>query len=63
MVKILFGNCLEGHKPVINSSTKVLDVSCGFWDILMPFLVAGCDCYGVEISEEMAKLAEPEKIS
>ena len=58
MVKILFGNYLEGQKPLINSSTKVLDVGCGFGNNLMPFLVAGCDCYGVEISEEMAALAE-----
>lgn len=58
MVKVLFGNYLNGKKPTVNESTKILDVGCGFGNNLLPFLVMGAECYGVEISQEMANLAE-----
>lgn len=58
MVKVLFGDYLRGVKPNFNSDTKVLDVGCGFGNNLLPFLVKGCKCYGIEISEEIAKLTQ-----
>ena len=57
MVKVLFGDYLKGEKPILDSNTKVLDVGCGFGNNLLPFLAIGCQCYGVEITDEMAKLA------
>ena len=57
MAKVLFGDYLRGEKPTLNSTTKVLEVGCGFGNNLLPFLVKGCKCYGVEITDEMAQLA------
>ena len=57
MVKVLFGGYLKGPKPKIGVGTKVLDIGCGFGNNLLPFLVKGCDCYGVEITDDMSKLA------
>jgi len=58
MVKILFGDYLKGAKPTLDKSTKVLDVGCGFGNNLLPFLLKGCQCSGVEITNEMAKIAQ-----
>jgi len=58
MVKVFFGNYLKGEKPTVNADTKVLDVGCGFGNNLLPFLVKGCKCKGIEITDEMAKLAQ-----
>lgn len=57
MLKLLFGDYLR-VKPIINAKTKVLDVGCGFGNNLMPFLVLGCPCFGVEISEEISLLTQ-----
>jgi len=58
MVKVLFGDYLSNGKLVFNNKTKVLDVGCGFGNNLMPFLVRGCECHGVEISDEICKLTK-----
>jgi SAM-dependent methyltransferase len=58
MVKVLFGGYLKGPKPTFDASTKVLDIGCGFGNNLLPFLVRGCDCYGVEITDDMSNLAQ-----
>lgn len=58
MVKVLFGGYLKGPKPMFDVSTKVLDIGCGFGNNLLPFLVRGCDCCGVEITDDMSGLAE-----
>ena len=57
MVKVLFGDYLKGEKPRIDTNTKVLDIGCGFGNNLLPFLVKGCKCSGVEITNEMATIA------
>jgi len=53
LVKIIFGNYLKNNIN-INSNFKVLDVGCGFGNNLKPFLEIGCQCYGTEITQEMA---------
>lgn len=57
MVKVLFGDYLE-KRPKISPDTKVLDVGCGFGNNLLPFLVLGCRCAGVEITQEIASLTQ-----
>lgn len=54
MLKVLFGDYLI-DKPSIDSNKKVLDIGCGFGNNLLPFLDSGCQCFGVEITEEMAR--------
>lgn len=55
MLKVLFGSYL--NRPVkIRPSFKVLDCGCGFGNNLLPFLDLGCECHGVEIEPEIAKL-------
>jgi|ETNmetMinimDraft_16_1059900.scaffolds.fasta_scaffold16287_3 ubiquinone/menaquinone biosynthesis C-methylase UbiE len=58
MVKVLFGEYLKGEKPTLDKDKKVLDVGCGFGNNLLPFLLKGCHCSGVEITNEMAKIAQ-----
>ena len=58
MVKVLFGEYLKGVKPTLDIGTKVLDVGCGFANNLLPFLLKGCHCSGLEITSEMAKIAQ-----
>jgi ubiquinone/menaquinone biosynthesis C-methylase UbiE len=58
MVKIIFGEYLKGEKPILDESKNVLDVGCGFGNNLLPFLLKNCQCSGVEISDEMAKIAQ-----
>jgi SAM-dependent methyltransferase len=58
MVKVLFGDYLKGSRPVFNSETKVLDIGCGLGNNLLPFLVNGCKCFGVEITDEIAQLSQ-----
>ena len=58
MVKVLFGDYLAGAKPELNENSKVLDVGCGFGNNLLPFLVRGCKCHGVEISDEICDLTK-----
>jgi ubiquinone/menaquinone biosynthesis C-methylase UbiE len=53
MVKIAFGDYLR-NKIIINPELKVLDVGCGFGNNLVPFLDIGCECYGTEVTPEMA---------
>lgn len=54
MVVTLFGNILR--TPLIfRKSMKVLDIGCGFGNHLRPFLDADCDCYGVEVSNEIVE--------
>ena len=53
MVKVAFGNYLNS-KIIINPGLKVLDVGCGFGNNLIPFIDAGCECYGTEVTSEMA---------
>lgn len=57
MLKLLFGDYLR-KRPDINSDIKVLDVGCGFGNNLMPFLALGCDCAGVEVTDEVASLTQ-----
>lgn len=55
MVKVLYGKYLK--RPFDpNKVGKVLDVGCGFGNNLMPFLIKGVDCAGVEISEEICSV-------
>jgi len=58
MVKVLFGDYLRNEKLAINSETKVLDIGCGFGNNLLPFLVKGCKCAGIEITDKIAQLTQ-----
>ena len=54
MVKIIFGNYLK-NKINISSKFRVLDVGCGFGNNLLPFLDIGCQCFGTEVTEMVAR--------
>ena len=54
MVKIIFGSYLK-NKININSKFRVLDVGCGFGNNLLPFLDIGCQCFGTEVTEMVAR--------
>jgi SAM-dependent methyltransferase len=54
MVKVLFGDYMS-YKVDMTKISNVLDVGCGFGNNLMPFIVRGMNCKGVEISEDIAK--------
>lgn len=58
MVKVLFGDYLKGAKPTLDANTNVLDIGCGFGNNLLPFLLKGCVCKGVEITDEIVDLAQ-----
>jgi ubiquinone/menaquinone biosynthesis C-methylase UbiE len=57
MLKLLFGSYLENQVRIENSN-RILDIGCGFGNNLLPFLKMGCECSGVEITGEIALLAE-----
>lgn len=57
MVKLLFGDYLF-NKVKIPDQAAVLDVGCGFGNNLLPFLDKGCSCFGVEITENICKIAK-----
>jgi SAM-dependent methyltransferase len=57
MVKLAFGSYLAKPLKVIDGM-RVLDVGCGFGNNLYPFLDKGCDCYGTEVTEATARLAQ-----
>ncbi len=54
LLKIVFGSYLKNRIP-LRADMRVLDVGCGFGNNLLPFLVKGYDCCGVEITEAMAQ--------
>jgi len=54
LLKIVFGSYLKNRIP-LREGIRVLDVGCGFGNNLLPFLVKGHDCCGVEITEAMAQ--------
>lgn len=52
---------LFGKKPFpinFGAECKVLDVGCGSGNNMLPFLDAGCQSYGVELSENIIELAK-----
>ncbi len=57
MVKTLFGSYLA-DRVKLESGMKVLDIGCGFGNNLLPFLNMGCDCYGVEVTSDIAELTQ-----
>lgn len=57
MLKVVFGSYAQ-HRPRPTPEWRVLDVGCGFGNNLAPFADLGCECHGVEISDEIAALAE-----
>ena len=58
LVRIFFGDFTEKVQSEVNGNMTVLDVGCGKGSNLRPFLEAGCECHGVEISTEIANHAE-----
>lgn len=54
MLKLVFGSYL-GHRVQLKPEMRVLDVGCGFGNNLLPFLVRGYHCCGVEVTEEMSR--------
>lgn len=57
MLKLAYGRYLE-NPMTIKEGMKVLDIGCGFGNNLLPFLESGCACYGTEVTEETAALAQ-----
>ena len=53
MLKVFFGSYLE-NKIEFRQDMNVLDVGCGFGNNLIPFLDIGLNCYGTEVTAEMA---------
>jgi len=57
MLKLAFGSYLA--KPLtVSKGMTVLDVGCGFGNNLFPFLEKDCRCYGTEVTEATAELAQ-----
>jgi len=57
MLKSIFGSYSRNQiKP--KSSWRVLDVGCGFGNNLVPFADLGCECFGVEIDQDICELAQ-----
>ncbi len=54
LLKIVFGSYLKNRIP-LREGMRILDVGCGFGNNLLPFLIKGYDCCGVEITEDMAQ--------
>jgi SAM-dependent methyltransferase len=57
MLKVFYGDYLK-TKFEIKEKMKVLDIGCGFGQNLLPFLDKGCECYGVEVSEDICKITQ-----
>lgn len=59
MLKVLFGGTdylTKPYKP--KPDWRVLDVGCGFGNNLVPFADIGCECHGVDIHPEMARIVQ-----
>jgi SAM-dependent methyltransferase len=56
MIRVAFGDYLS-RRPHFDENSKVLDVGCGFAQNLLPFVVLGADCHGVEISESVVEVS------
>ena len=57
MVKIVFGSYLR-RRVTPGPGARILDVGCGFGNNLLPFLEKGMECHGVEVTAEIARLAQ-----
>ena len=53
MLKLVNGDYLNS-KINLTKSSKVLDIGCGFGNNLLPFILKGYECHGIEITKEMA---------
>ncbi len=53
MLKLVFGNYLK-DKITLPAGARILDVGCGFGNNLLPFLAKGYECFGTEITKQMA---------
>lgn len=53
LLKIVFGRYLK-NRISLQENMCILDVGCGFGNNLLPFLIRGYDCCGVEVTESMA---------
>ncbi|MBL4876836.1 MAG: class I SAM-dependent methyltransferase [Cohaesibacteraceae bacterium] len=58
MVKTLFGGSYLKNPFNLSPQMRVLDVGCGFGNNLIPFEDIGCECHGVDVHPEMAKIAQ-----
>lgn len=57
MVKVFFGSYLK-ERFRVEKGMNVLDIGCGFGNNLLPFYVKGCNCYGVELTEEIVNVSK-----
>ncbi len=58
MAKIFSSGYYSSNFSAIKKGQKVLDVGCGFGNNLTFFIDRGCDAYGVDINDEMVRLAK-----
>jgi SAM-dependent methyltransferase len=57
MLRIVFGGYLK-EKIQLPNDARVLDIGCGTGNNLLPFLHKGMDCYGVEVTDQIAERTE-----
>lgn len=58
MLKTVFGKSYLKHPLAIRPGMRVLDVGCFFANNLVPFADAGCECHGVDLSQDMVDIAQ-----
>ncbi len=57
MLRALFSKRYCSLAPDIGRSTRVLDVGAMYLNNLVPFHDRGCQCYGVEVNEDMVAIS------
>ena len=57
MLRALFSGRYSGLAPEIGAGVKVLDIGAMYMNNLVPFADRGCECFGVEINEDMAAIS------
>jgi len=54
MLRVIFGNYLK-NKIQLTPRCKILEIGCGFGNNLIPFYSQGYQCFGTEVTEQVAQ--------